>query len=101
MAQTRPLRRGATVFATTIDFEPPSDLDIRPGMNADITIVTASRENVLLIPERALKTVGDRSFVTVRTRQGAEDREVILGYRSHGEVEVVDGLTEGDVIIIH
>lgn len=92
---------GATVFATTIDFEPPSDLDIRPGMNADITIVTASRENVLLIPERALKTVGDRSFVTVRTRQGAEDREVILGYRSHGEVEVVDGLTEGDVVIIH
>lgn len=98
-AQAR-VQGGATVFATTIDYQPPADLDIRPGMNADVTIVKASRDDVLLIPERALKTVGDRAFVTLRTGRGSEDREVILGYRSHGEVEVVDGLAEGDVVII-
>ncbi|HBY44809.1 MAG TPA: hypothetical protein DEG70_00940 [Chloroflexi bacterium] len=70
-------------------------------MNADVTIVTASRQNVLLIPQRALKTVGDRSFVTVRTPQGNTDREVILGYRSQGNVEVVSGLTDGEVVVLH
>lgn len=98
-AQAR-VQGGATVFATTIDFEPLFDLDLRPGMNADVTIVTASRQDVLLIPERALKTVGERSFVTTRTGQGDVDREVILGYRSHGDVEVVEGLAEGDIVII-
>lgn len=92
---------GATVFATTIDFNPEPALDIRPGMNADITIVTASRDNVLLVPERALKTVGERTFVTVREGQRNREREVILGYRSHGEVEIVDGLTEGEIVVLH
>jgi multidrug efflux pump subunit AcrA (membrane-fusion protein) len=69
-------------------------------MNADVTITTASRDNVLLIPERALKTVGDRSYVTVRTRGGEDEREVTLGYRSNGQVEVVDGLAEGDVVVL-
>ncbi len=99
-AQAR-VQGGATVFATTVDYEPQPDLDIRPGMNADVTIVTASREDVLLIPERALRTVGERSFVTVRTQHGNVDREVILGYRSQGDVEVVEGLAEGDVVILH
>ncbi len=98
-AQAR-VQGGATVFSTTIDYEPQQGLDVRPGMNADVTIVTASRDDVLLIPERALRTVGERSFVTVRTSDGDRDREVILGYRSQGDVEVVDGLSEGDVVVL-
>lgn len=94
------LQGGATVFATTIEIEVPADLDVRPGMNADVTIVTASREGVLLIPERALRTVGERSFVRVQTNGGDEEREVVLGYRSEGHVEVVDGLVEGDVVVL-
>jgi len=91
---------GATVFATEITFEPPDDLDIRPGMNADVTIVTAAREDVLLIPESALRTVGDRSFVVVETTDSTEEREVELGYRGSGRVEVVSGLTDGERIVL-
>jgi RND family efflux transporter MFP subunit len=91
---------GATVFATEIRFEPVDDLDLRPGMNADVTIVTAARESVLLIPEAALRTVGDRSFVVVATGDGDEEREVQLGYRGSGQVEVVSGLTEGERVVL-
>jgi RND family efflux transporter MFP subunit len=91
---------GATVFATEIAFDPPDDLDIRPGMNADITIVTAARADVLLIPEAALRTVGDRSYVLVDTDDGAEEREIVLGYRGSGRVEVVSGLAEGESVVL-
>ena len=91
---------GATVFATEIAFDPPGDLDIRPGMNGDVTIVTAARENILLIPEAALRTVGDRSFVLVDTGDGTEEREVVLGYRGSGRVEVVSGLTDGERVVL-
>ncbi len=91
---------GATVFATEIEFDPPDDLDIRPGMNADVTIVTAARDAVLLIPEAALRTVGDRSFVVVETDDGTEEREVELGYRGSGRVEIVSGLTEGERVVL-
>ncbi|HYI15224.1 MAG TPA: efflux RND transporter periplasmic adaptor subunit [Thermomicrobiales bacterium] len=91
---------GATVFATEIEFDPTGDLDLRPGMNADVTIVTAARDDVLLIPEAALRTVGDRSFVVVVTGDGTEEREVELGYRGSGRVEIVAGLVEGERVVI-
>ncbi|MEZ4572185.1 MAG: hypothetical protein R2849_18065 [Thermomicrobiales bacterium] len=51
----------------------------------------------MLVPERALRTVGQRAFALVERRDGeVEEVEVILGYRSDGMAEVVDGLEEGD-----
>jgi RND family efflux transporter MFP subunit len=91
---------GATVFATAIRFSVPPGLDLRPGMNADVTIVTAERQNVLLIPQTALKTVGERSFVTVVDGGKHTEREVTLGYRGNGQVEVVSGLSEGERVML-
>lgn len=93
---------GATIFPTTIEFDPPEELDIRPGMNATVTIVTEARAGVLLIPDRAIRTVGERAFVTVRTPDGDdEEREIVLGYRGdQGQVEVVSGLSEGDTLVL-
>lgn len=89
-------RGGATLFPADVEFDAPMDLDIRPGMNADVTVVTDLREDVLLIPEQALRTVGNRAFVMVERGGGVEEVEVILGYRSGGVAEVVDGLEEGE-----
>jgi hypothetical protein len=36
-------------------------------MNANVTIKAALRQNALLIPERALRTVGSQTFVTLIT----------------------------------
>ncbi len=91
---------GATVFSTTISLDLPDDLDIRPGMNTDVTIITEARDDVLLIPQRAIRTVGNRSFVQV-VRDGKQvEQEVVLGYRSGGQAEVVSGLAEGERIIL-
>ncbi len=91
---------GATIFATTISLEIPEALDIRPGMNADVTIVTDARNDTLLIPQQAIRTVGERVFVTVVGNGEEQEREVLLGYRSGGDVEVVSGLSEGDRVAL-
>jgi HlyD family secretion protein len=88
---------GATVFATLIEFVAPDGLDLRPGMNATVTIVTAERTDVLIIPERALRAVGTRYFVTV-VDGDAEEREVLIGQRGGGFVEIVSGLSEGEAV---
>ena len=88
---------GATVFATLIEFFAPEGLDLRPGMNASVTIVTAERSDVLIIPERALRAVGTRYFVTV-VNGDDDEREVLIGQRGGGFVEIVSGLSEGDEV---
>lgn len=89
---------GTTVFSSTVEFDAGQDLDIRPGMNADVTIVTDARSDVLVVPERAIRSVGDRAFVTVVEDGESEEVEVILGHRGGGLVEVVSGLSEGETV---
>lgn len=90
---------GATAFPAAVTFTPPEHVPLLPGMSANVTIKAAVRQNVLLIPERALRTVGSRAFVTVITPGSRQEREIQIGLRSGGEVEVASGLAEGNKIL--
>jgi len=92
---------GTTTFPATITFPTPAGMDLRPGMNANVTIKTAVRENVLLIPESALRTVGQRNFVTVLADGKQTEVEIQIGLRSNGMVEVASGLSEGQKVVLH
>ncbi len=50
------------------------------------------------VPQDAVQTLGDRSVVFVRTRQGFEARTVRVGTRSGGMVEIASGLPANTVI---
>lgn len=93
-------RGGATIFPTEIRFDAPPQADIRPGMNASVTIVTDLREDVLLVPERAIRTVGQRAFVTVKEAGDEREVEIVLGFRGEGVAEVVSGLEAGDEVVL-
>ncbi|MGA7672234.1 MAG: efflux RND transporter periplasmic adaptor subunit [Nitrolancea sp.] len=92
---------GTTTFPATITFQTPKGMDLRPGMNANVTIKTAVRENVLLVPESALRTVGQRTFVTVLKNGKQSEVEIQIGLRSNGMVEIASGLSEGQKIVLH
>lgn len=91
---------GATSFATTIEFTPPADVDLRPGMNAEVTFITSARDDVLLIPESAVKSVGNRTYVTVIRGGSQREIEVLLGQRAQGKAEVIEGLDEGERVVV-
>lgn len=91
---------GTTVFSATVRFAAQDDLLILPGMNAEVEITTDVREDVLLLPERALQTVGRRTFVDVAVDGEVERREIRTGVRSDGRVEIASGLNEGDEVVI-
>ena len=92
---------GTTTFLAVVAFKPPSGLVLRPGMSANVSIKTAVRNGVLLIPESALRTVGQRTFVTVVTDGNTQQREIMVGLRSGGMVEVASGLSAGERIAAH
>ncbi|MCM8745740.1 efflux RND transporter periplasmic adaptor subunit [Thermomicrobium sp. CFH 73360] len=73
---------------------------LRPGMTATIHLAAVLRQNVLLVPEQAVRVVGERAFVTVIHDGKREEREVTLGLRSGGMVEVAVGLAEGEQVVL-
>jgi HlyD family secretion protein len=77
-----------------------TDPQIRPGMSANATIVVEQHNNVLLVPNRAVKTSGRQKIVTV-LKDGKETPVVVtLGLSNDTESEVTSGLNEGDVVVV-
>jgi len=87
-------QRGATVYETTIAFD-DGELPLRPGMGASLTIITLERSDVLLVPNRAIQSVGSRKVVEVVEGRRIIQTEVITGLSNRQETEIVSGLKEG------
>lgn len=96
---------------------------LRPGMFARVTAVFAVRPNALVVPEEAIVPQGGKQFVIKAvapselpalaasaaasapalppdTKLVSQRVEVKLGIRRGGQVEITDGLSEGDTIVV-
>lgn len=78
----------------------PAGHDVKPGMTANVTILTGERKNVLFIPSRALREERGRLFVRIG-EQATRDVPVTIGLRGNeGRVEVLSGVSEGETIVV-
>src|SRR5690606_19027142 len=72
---------------------------LRPGMLLTVNVVTDERET-LVIPESAVYQIQDRAYVYhVDSERIAHERQVQIGSRRFGIVEVTAGLEEGDLVV--
>ncbi|NAX17780.1 efflux RND transporter periplasmic adaptor subunit, partial [Vibrio sp. V22_P2S10T140] len=79
----------------------PDNMVIRSGFSATAQITLKSVENVITIPERALRFSGEKPEVLIpdQSEQGYQVRAVTLGLSDGINVEVIAGLSADDVII--
>ncbi|MDA7087934.1 efflux RND transporter periplasmic adaptor subunit [Pseudomonas sp. SA3-5] len=75
------------------------DRRLSPGQFVRVTVILAERPEALVIPEEAVMPVGDRLLVNLVVDGKVEQREVTLGKRLDGKVEVREGL-DGDEELI-
>jgi membrane fusion protein (multidrug efflux system) len=90
-----PISRTITVRALL----PNESTHLRPGMFLTVSLL---KEDVrsLMIPEEALVPERSKQFVFVVDDQGIAERiEVRTGRRRPGEVEILEGLQPGDLVI--
>jgi HlyD family secretion protein len=93
---------GAIAYPIDVSFT-PGELPVRLGMTADVDIVVASVEDALLVPNQAIESErgAGRYFVNVPRLDGTTQRvEVVIGLRDEVQTEIVDGLQEGDVVVL-
>ncbi len=80
-------------------------LQLRPGMFARVNTVFGERDRAKVIPEEAIVPQGGRQFVLKLVDGPDADTkvsqrvEVKVGLRRPGQVEIVEGLAEGDTVI--
>jgi HlyD family secretion protein len=77
-----------------------AEASIKPGMTANLAIEVDRRDNVLVVPTRAVHTKGDQKIVTVVQNGKSIDKPVSIGLSSDTMVEITKGLVEGEQVVV-
>jgi RND family efflux transporter MFP subunit len=80
---------------------PNPSYELVPGMYASVKIPLHAVTNVVTVPVQAIQPTGNGqgTALVVNSSRRLERREVKLGLQTAAEVEVLAGLTEGDVVV--
>ncbi|MBN2636132.1 MAG: efflux RND transporter periplasmic adaptor subunit [Prolixibacteraceae bacterium] len=78
-----------------------SALKLRPGMFVKADIITAQKDSAIVIPKDLILSNNRGRYVfVVGTNNTAEQRRISIGLQNEDDVEVIDGLTKDDQLII-
>jgi macrolide-specific efflux system membrane fusion protein len=77
---------------------------MRAGMTANITFIVKEKENVLILPEEAVRASGGQNVLVpsagTNRRRNHQSKMVETGLSDGKKIEIVSGLAEGDAVIV-
>jgi len=89
---------GVVNFEVMIEIDSPVDL-LKPDMTANVSIRTAERE-ALVLPARAIHRDGFEQYVLVEDEGELVRRNVSVGSREAGSIEIRQGLNRNDKVAL-
>lgn len=87
---------GGNAFSVEVKLPENSAIKYRIGMNGNAEIITGSRNNVLIVPTSAII---DSSKVFVKIGKKYIKKTVTLGLASDTDMEILSGLSVGDIVV--
>lgn len=101
VAQVGSINQGVVEFLVTVELT-DADENVKPGMTAAINIIVEQLDNVLLVPNRAVRVVNGQRVVYILQNNELVTVRITLGASSDTESEVLDGsLKSGDLIVLN
>ncbi|MGD8868237.1 MAG: efflux RND transporter periplasmic adaptor subunit [Gemmatimonadales bacterium] len=89
-----------TVFPIEINLDATDGVVLRAGYSANADVIIDRREGVLIIPERLVKMSGDTARVTVLLADGTQEERIVkTGLSDAINIEIIEGLAEGEKIV--
>ena len=77
-----------------------SNAQVRPGMSDTVAIITNVKQDTLLVPNAAITTKGNATYVQVLGADGTPAQvEVTTGLANDTQTEILSGIKEGDKIV--
>jgi multidrug efflux pump subunit AcrA (membrane-fusion protein) len=93
------ISQGVPVYGIDIAIDVPAS-GAKAGMSASASVILASKQNVLTVPNTTIRTINGQRGVQVLKDGEVVDTPVTFGLSNDTVTEVVSGLAEGDVVVI-
>lgn len=91
---------GGTAFPIKIRLPENKDLKFKLGMNGDVEVVLAKKENTLIVPSSAISKSKDKYFLFLVQDGVVRKQKIKIGLETETETEVFGSINQGDEIII-
>ncbi len=95
--QTKTTSSGATVITVRINLNKPEITPVN-GLSGQASIILSEAKNVLTLPQEALR---EDNAVFVQTDQGLKPIKVESGIKSDTDVEIKNGVSEEDRVLLN
>ncbi len=91
-----------TAIKVRVEIKSGYKIGITPGMNATCEFITMKKPDVLTVPAQAVQREDGKSYVRVKGSDPKKPvrREVKVGESGNDGVEILDGLKEGEEVVI-
>ena len=77
----------------------PSTTTYQSGDKVTATVQLASKQGILWLPPDAIRKAGGRTFVIINSDTGPKRVDIEIGLQTRDMVEIVSGLTEGQIVL--
>jgi len=94
------LQENVVYYLAVVDVAEAQRSLLRAEMTALAHIRAAENENALLLPLDAVRSGTEGYYVRRKTPAGAVETPVRIGWKDEGRVEIREGLTEGDEVVL-
>jgi HlyD family secretion protein len=99
IAPSATVQQGLATYTVSVSID-DADQPLPPGMTANVAIVVAQKENVVLVPKSAIKRLGRGQVVDVLNGEKTEPRQIKTGLGDEQFTEVVEGVAEGEMVVL-
>jgi len=79
---------------------PKEDENLIIGSKVNIKIKIDCKDNILIVPEEAVYEKNEKSYVEILENGEVKETEVVLGIENQDFIEIIDGLDEGQKVIL-
>lgn len=86
------------VYPVTIALD-NTPLGLKPGMTAEVLVMTGERKGVLQLPAKAIWTASGKRYCYVKAGDELLERSIVTGANNATMVEIKEGLKEGDLVL--
>jgi HlyD family secretion protein len=94
------IRDGVSTYRAKLQFQ-NKDERVKSGMTANVIITSERKPDTIAIPQGAVTSKNGKKFVRVKEGENIIEREVTVnGISSFGEIEILSGLNEGDIVVL-
>jgi HlyD family secretion protein len=97
--QSRWLNPDLKVYSTDVGIKGTHEV-LKPGMSAQVEIIVKELRDILIVPIQAIVSRNDRHYCFVRENGNPGPVPVVTGDYNHIFIEIKEGLSEGDVVLV-